>query len=230
MLEWDSAFFAQKTGRCVLESVADWDDKAVRNWDMIYLFANPDDAKLHAFLSEKKILMTDQKITFSLSLSGISRREVSAAVRPYFSSIQDPALTELGIAAGAFSRFKKDPAIGTEKFRALYAEWMRKSVHRILTDEVFVCESARNEIIGVLTLACKEKKAEIGILAVAEAYRGKGTGRHLMQAAINFALEKNASHLQTVTQLDNIGACAFYQNCGFVREKLTIVYHYHQHV
>jgi dTDP-4-amino-4,6-dideoxy-D-galactose acyltransferase len=55
--------------------------------------------------------------------------------------------------------------------------------------------------------------------------RGKGIGNHLMNAAVARAREWGVDQIDVVTQQDNVGACRFYERCGFVPEKSENIYH-----
>jgi streptothricin acetyltransferase len=60
------------------------------------------------------------------------------------------------------------------------------------------------------------KFAYLEELAVSTEFRGKGVGRALMNRAIEWAKHQNFPGITLETQDNNVPACKFYENCGFV--------------
>jgi streptothricin acetyltransferase len=53
-------------------------------------------------------------------------------------------------------------------------------------------------------------------LVVNPEYRGRGTGRRLLERGIQWARENDYPGVMLETQDDNVPACLLYQSCGFV--------------
>ncbi|MGB0427775.1 MAG: GNAT family N-acetyltransferase, partial [Flavobacteriales bacterium] len=81
------------------------------------------------------------------------------------------------------------------------------------------------KMTGFVTLGEKNKRANIGIIAIDHSTRGKGVGKLLMQAADDWAFQNNYATIQVITQGENEGACRFYEACGFEQEQLDYFYH-----
>ncbi|HTH81595.1 MAG TPA: GNAT family N-acetyltransferase [Mucilaginibacter sp.] len=63
-----------------------------------------------------------------------------------------------------------------------------------------------------------EKNWILNDLYVDENYRKQGIGKKLIDAAINFAKEKNAKFVQLETATDNYNAQHLYESSGFIKQ------------
>ena len=77
----------------------------------------------------------------------------------------------------------------------------------------------------MITLGYQTTHAIIGLLAVQQGHRGQGIGKHLLDAALHYAQAWQLPEIQVTTQLDNEGACRFYEREGFERIHEEHVYH-----
>ena len=55
--------------------------------------------------------------------------------------------------------------------------------------------------------------------------RGIGLGTHLVNAALQFMLEKGRSRATVVTQGRNVASQRLYQRCGFITHAVELYYH-----
>ena len=78
----------------------------------------------------------------------------------------------------------------------------------------------------MVTIGEKNNRADIGIIAVDNNFRGQDVGKILVQGVINYSIRNGYSSLQVVTQKMNESACRFYERCGFTAEQVVNVYHY----
>ncbi len=224
---WDSDFFGLKVGKCRLTYKDDWDQAGLNNWDLVYFFVDPSDARANKLLASMDHPLVDRKTTFLLHLSDKSPSlQSSPRIHIYLPSSKDSQVIELGIQSGIYSRFNVDPRFEPGTFRSLYSIWMQRSISREIADEVFVCRSRIGEILGVITVGGREKRAEIGILAVDENYRGQNIGKELVEAVIAYSKNKGYTELQVVTQEANEKACKFYHRCAFKKVRVDNIYHY----
>ncbi len=85
--------------------------------------------------------------------------------------------------------------------------------------EVLVAEAETGEVVGFLALSympgLTRLRALIGEMAVDPAYRRKGIGASLVEAAIQQALRRGATHLLVDTSRGDEAAREFYHACGF---------------
>lgn len=186
--------------------------------------------------------LVDRKATFTRPLGGTlaatGADEISDRKRPVIVSYTAPtpsnALTELAIAAGKYSRFHVDPAFPRDKFEAMYRLWIERSVRGELADAVLVAaatstdddEQAQRDPAGMITVAESGGVAQIGLIAVAGAMRGRGIGSALIDAAHRWMQSRGAVEARVVTQLTNQPACHLYERGGYQLSRVQNVYHF----
>jgi dTDP-4-amino-4,6-dideoxy-D-galactose acyltransferase len=78
----------------------------------------------------------------------------------------------------------------------------------------------------MVTLGEKEKRADIGLIAVNTNYRGKKIGETLVRASQMWSIEQGYKFAQVVTQGSNAAACSLYKKCGYALEKVEFFYHF----
>lgn len=69
-----------------------------------------------------------------------------------------------------------------------------------------------------------EQAAEIGMVSVAPAYRGRGLGRLMLRRALEIALRHNLSPVYLSVNAENRSAVALYLSEGFTEEKVMVCY------
>lgn len=223
-LPWDSSFFGYSVGRIEADEFFSFDEADWSAYDVIYIMSDPANQELRQRIVATGARLYDEKVTF---LKRPSIVKVSKSVRSYRPSVLNEydEVVEIGVQSGVYSRFKMDNRFGPDAFRKLYQIWMRNSIERRIAREVFIYQDGVKPE-GVITLGEKNGRADIGILAVDEASRGKQIGQQLIRAAEAFCLEHTYEHLQVVTQLANETACRFYEKCGFSIDTIINVHHW----
>lgn len=147
-------------------------------------------------------------------------------IQRYRGPAEDPQLAELAVAAGALSRFAVDPAFPPGSAERLYRQWIQRSVSGELAEAVFIYSSPAGAPVGLVTAGGDPQTGEIGLLAVAESMRGRGIGRALTVAALEYFASTGRSCAKVVTQGANAAACAVYLACGFKRSREQEVWHF----
>ena len=94
---------------------------------------------------------------------------------------------------------------------------------------IFIAYLPRNKVIGwIHAYKCQSVEsgffAEIGGFIVAEAFRVKGIGRHLLKPVEKWAMQKNLPKLRVRTQIHRDDAKQFYSNMGFTVTKKQRVF------
>ena len=222
---------------------------------LIYLFSPPVDVKakiLHdsdpllngAIENEGKKkgqipgIRVDVKSTYTAS---ISSWDLNSVVKKAFlgshginiirikrGDIVTPALRDLAIASGVWSRFKVDTNVPRCVFETMFESWIKNSVNFSIADEIFVAtDSATGAEVGFVTLKQKGNVVHIGLLAVAIEHRRKGIASQLMSRAVLWAGETVGADgiLSVVTQGANEQACSCYEHFGFTLTTQQDVYH-----
>ena len=226
LLKWDSDFFGVKTGKLVLKKGGTLNTGILKEWDLIYIFVEPDDKNNNQLLKDMQVSLVDEKVTY---LMDISNSKVSSELQGIFSYTQsenDDQVIRIGVQSGIYSRFYVDPKIGKEKFQDLYTTLMKKSINRELAKEVIIYKTDNEKIAAVATIGEENNRADIGVIAVDEKFHGQNIGKSLIQGVINYSSLNGYSLLQVVTQKMNLGACKFYEHCGFKPENVINIYHF----
>jgi ribosomal protein S18 acetylase RimI-like enzyme len=134
-------------------------------------------------------------------------------------------LRQLARDAGRFSRFRVDSKVPGEVFERIYDAWITNSVSGQIAQEVMVTRDA-SSLTGLVTVGVKDGRGEIGLLAVREDARGRGLGKGLVQAALEWAGRHHFREAQVVTQGANVAACRLYESCGYAIERVERVFHF----
>lgn len=225
-LEWDSNFFGFKVG--LLSSVgtlnklnAQLDKYQKDGYRLIYLVLSQRINETFLNKNNRECFFMDEKITFIKKIE--KNKNTNSNILKYAGNNSDELLYELAIQSGEYSRFKLDKNIEDEKFRQLYILWMTNSINKVIANEVFVVD--KKNVRGVVTLGEKNKRANIGLIAVNKECRGEGLGKQLLVAAENWGSSQGYKHIQVVTQKHNKIACSFYESNGYHQEKNQFIYH-----
>ena len=224
-LEWDSAFFGRRVFRLQVEDAADTEELVGRLCalpaDVAYVFVPA------AFAGPARDPLTraggvcyDHKVTYvkrSLTGERLAEDACIGLTRAF-----TPALERLAHASGWRSRFFLDPKF-RPAFKALYSKWLDNAC-RSADDKVLVARLEGVEA-GMTTLSIRDGKGRIGLVAVAEAFRGQQVGHRLMRACDRLLLKSGAQACEVVTQNDNVAACRLYEASGYVRSEESEVWH-----
>jgi dTDP-4-amino-4,6-dideoxy-D-galactose acyltransferase len=151
--------------------------------------------------------------------SGDTVREYDASSAP------DPDLEDIAIGCGKYSRFRSDPRIPKSLCTELYRLWIRNSVSREFADSVLVSEE-KGQISGLVTVLNDSGAGEIGLLGVGAKWRGRGTGKDLVHAALNWFLAQGCTTATVATQARNTAACRLYESAGFELRQADLYYHF----
>ncbi len=226
---WDSDFFGIKVAKITLESCDNiLLERTIRGlkekgYKLIYVFSNPDDDQLNSSVLNNKGILVDEKVTYSLEIPK-TNMAFPDNVEKYNSGIPDERLYELCLKSGEYSRFKKDHNFASHLFVKLYYAWLENSVTRKIADEVLIYRE-QQDIVGFVTLKHHMYKSQIGLIAVDDKYRERSIGKLLLTACSAICNQEDTRHLEVITQQDNLGACRFYEKCGFILMKVENIYH-----
>lgn len=191
---------------------------------LVYVFADPDDAEVNAAASAAGLPLVDRKVTYAMAATVPTDPLNVVALRP--ATGPTPALENLVLQSGVYSRFKLDPNFAPGVYEELYTRWLHNSFNEGLAREILVFqETTTSEPLGLLTLGIKNDRADIGLLAVDEQVRGRRLGQQLVLAARHLAAYWQLPILQVVTQGGNEPACRFYERCGFRPDRVEHIYH-----
>jgi GNAT superfamily N-acetyltransferase len=110
-------------------------------------------------------------------------------------------------------------------------ERQRRGLTRLLDDPArrgaLVAVTSAGEVIGMITIQLLVSTAEGGDsglledLVVEGAHRGAGTGRRLLEAAVEWARARGATRVQLLADRENAPALGFYARLGWARTQLV---------
>jgi dTDP-4-amino-4,6-dideoxy-D-galactose acyltransferase len=232
LLDWDTKFFGFKVVRLMMnrpskEEFYNCLSKAKsENVALIYGVANPDDQQVKSLMKREGALLADEKYTFRYVCEKENSEEHIQSDFIYSAQPKDwsEELKALALQAGVYSRFKIDPKFRVEQFKALYTQWLEKSLSRTICNEVFVYRENQSNL-GLVTLKLDHEQASIGLIAVAEQAARKAIGTKLLGKTKEFCAKNQVKHLFVATQKANVVACNFYQKNGFALSQSQLIYH-----
>ena len=158
-------------------------------------------------ISRKKILSATVNIRTAVDSD---RKEVTALARRNF----------------LYSRFHRDPSIGTKTANAIKAAWAG-SFFLGKRGDLMIVSQYEKTIIGFLQLMidAHSKTLTIDLVAVDKSVQGTGIATSMISFAENYA--QYLKKIVVGTQLVNLPSLKLYQSMGFKIESASYVFHYH---
>ena len=129
------------------------------------------------------------------------------------------------IARGSYhdSRFYFDEQIPDALCDGLYETWIEKSCHGY-AEQVLVAEQ-EGAAAGYISCHIRDGVGDIGLVGVDERAQGRGLGRALVMASLDWFKSQGLERVTVVTQGRNIPAQRLYQRCGFMTRAVDLWYH-----
>jgi len=233
ILPWDTDFFGFCIGRVrdsrlttnSLEAILQWnDDRHIR---CLYFSADATCDKTLALAHQGDFQFVDMRVDLSLVLE-----PAAAPAAIHRENIRPGHLADLAplqaIARRSHhdTRFFKDRHFPVIRAEALYAEWIRRDLelHR-----VFVVSSPTHPELPIGYITClvdsAKRQGRIGLIAVADGHQGKGLGRALVLAGLDFFRSAGCCQVNVATQSANIPAQRLYQAEGFRTCESSVWFH-----
>lgn len=230
LLPWDSSLFGFPVAQIAADAVAGGGlpevmaalrSSGVR---LAYAAVPADDSRAIAALEATGGQGVDRKVRYRKTR--LSAGPAPAGIESVFGHPCTAELEHLALASGVCSRFRTDPLIAPDVFRALYVAWIRRSMAGEIAREVFVIRDGV-ACAGMITLTTLEPgpTGVIGLIAVADGHRGKGYGRRLMLAAEAWCAAHGMPAIEVATQQRNAAACGLYAACGYEVVRNEAVFH-----
>jgi dTDP-4-amino-4,6-dideoxy-D-galactose acyltransferase len=232
-LDWDSNFFGFGVGSfsgmpATSSTLTDLLDAAFQDdFKLIYWFSNSDGDHSHPLAAANNGRFVDLKCIYEKHIVASPEAHITSGDIVGLSNEDKAQLRKLALQSGNLSRFKVDPRIPDAKWRALYHQWIDRSVMGIMSDAVLVARDD-GQLSGMITLARNHvtSAGSIGLFAVDESARGKGLGKLLLRGAEEWFAMAGCTKITVATQGDNDGAKAIYQGAGFRLASVSRVYHF----
>jgi dTDP-4-amino-4,6-dideoxy-D-galactose acyltransferase len=232
-LQWDSDFFGFRVAQIdrfdfgVDGLSAMLQELRTSNYRLVYWQVPTEHPAIAAMAEKFGGVLVDEKITYLKELTRPASTDSphSFDIAPYLRSEPEPALIDLALESGVYSRFRVDPAFPKALFEKLYICWITRAVRKEIAWEVLVVRNA-GEMLGVVTLGEKEKRGAIGLMAVSPGSRGMGIGTVLVDSAERCFAEHGYDAVQIVTQRANAAACGLYESRHYQIESIDKVFHF----
>lgn len=233
MLEWDSRFFGFGVGRLHDAPRTEVHAQAIREQAraqgvrLLYAVCDPRDAMACAALANVGGFLADLKRTYTAPVLAAAEPPVGVPLtvlpaQP--AACERRQLRSLAWQAAVHSRFRVDPRMPHGAWRRMYSAWIARSLDGTLADRVIAARDG-DTLTAMVTVSLRGPNASIGLLAVADRWRGRGLGRRLVQFAFDAARESGLPGLTVVTQGGNGAACRTYEGCGMaVSEEQCIIH------
>ncbi len=234
-LEWDSHHFGLPVARLLPDRPTEselgelLEQARQAGIGLVYWTTPVEEWAGHPLLERYGGRAVGHRATFVSPLSPLTREDAgdkAVVIREYPKGAASDALLALAVEAGAYSRFRLDPRIPTERFEALYRLWVQRSTLREIAGTVLIAESPAGELLGFVTIAQEENAGVIGLIAVARAAQGQGVGTNLMEAARSWMLARSLTTARVCTQRENEAACRLYCRTGFEPASVETDYHF----
>jgi dTDP-4-amino-4,6-dideoxy-D-galactose acyltransferase len=227
-LSWDSNFFGiniakietdQSSATAILEAIDQLKNEDIK---LIYIFSQKA-LEIAEYNSDNlQFIDVGPKVLYHKKLQ--KAPDYYTQIESYKAAEASDKLYDLALQSGVYSRFKLDPKLPRDAYEKLYSIWIENSVNRSIADEVLVFME-NGQIAGMVTLSKKGDWGDIGLIAVDETFRGKKIGHHLLNAAYKYFFDRGITELGVETQLNNLGACRFYEANEFLVHKVEYLYH-----
>lgn len=135
------------------------------------------------------------------------------------------AVTALGRAAFAYSRFHLDPAVPRPIADEIKARWAAAWFAGARGHAMVVAESEKRIVGFCLLLHGSDGTATVDLIAVDAAYRGRGIAGAMIARAE--ALSMPFPEIRVGTQVANLASMRCYERLGFRIASSQYVFHYH---
>jgi len=229
-LEWDSEFFGKRIARVNASTLTPHTAQELIEWaaanriDCVYFLASADDNLTTVCAEKNHFHLVDLRVTLTANLVG---RQINPSPDPCIRLANESDVGELRRIAGlnhTNSRFFTDEHFDKEKCRELYEVWIEKSV-KGMADRVFVWDDNGRAVGYVTTIKTEEGIGSISLVGISPDFQGKGIGKKLIAAALDYFVSRDLVSAKTVTQGRNTRALTLYQKNGFIAHSIELWYH-----
>ena len=236
LLDWDSAFFGRRIAR-VIDSQLDSEkmDQVLQfaraeSVECIYCLVDDGDLKSIRCVEKVGFRCMDVRITRELPMAnrpGEEAGQVSDAVG-FYREADWKALRAIARSSHGATRFYHDPEFHQEKCDALYERWLANACANARVDEnekvLVVREGGR--AVGYATCECESTGIGlIGLIAIAEAARGRGLGELLVRSVLAWFHKQQMESVRVISQVRNVESARLYERLGFVTTATERWYH-----
>lgn len=232
-LPWDTDHFGLRIGRVNRRHLTEASVQEIVEWqnseaiECLYFLADFDDPETARLAQAYNFQLVDIRIT----LEWTSGRGQLARFDPdsqltmrSFQPADVPILMEIAKKSHTDTRFFFDQNFPREKCESLYEIWVRGSCENP-ADQVLVAEVGGLTVGYITFKVTDETEGQISLVGIEKQARGKGVGKSLVNAALDWFAGRNVRSVQVITQGRNVAAQRLYQKCGFATRSVQLWYH-----
>lgn len=205
VIEFDSNWFGFPVGRYDGNPQAAVQWAETNNIRCLYTLLPIDEIGWVRDATELGFRLVDVRVEF---IAEAEKRERKGCVRLASESDRNAvySIARTGFRAG--SRFYNDHSFDRDRVDAMYENWARQDLE---DGQVLVSVDLTDAPTGFVTY----RNGTVGLVAVSEYNRHRGSGKALMDAAVGLTYDDGLSQLKVVTQGGNLAAQRTFQKCGF---------------
>lgn len=236
LLPWDTEFFQCRIARVRGDTLRPEQAAPIDDWSRsnrirgLYFLSRADEPATLQTAGQHGFGLVDIRLTFERVLMPSRdpvRSDPPAGVRIRLAEPGDLAgLQAIARTAHTATRFFNDPHFPRQRVEDLYSTWIALEIQgRART--VLIAASATDQPLGYVSchLEPARQQGQIGLVGVGAGVRGKGIGKNLVLAALDWFRTHEAREVTVVTQGNNRAAQRLYQQCGFISRDLQLWYH-----
>jgi ribosomal protein S18 acetylase RimI-like enzyme len=226
-LEWDSTLFGFGVGRVrakrlTVQDAARCADEARRlGLRCLYFLARSDDPA--SWTAAIRVGFEPIDIRIELDRELAPAEEVPRDT-PLATEHDLPCLLDLARGAFTESRFFRDERFPSVKAEELFSVWVRRGVSE--SDRFTILSREDGKPAGFVSgRIAAAGRGRIELVAVAQAFQGRGVGHRLLDCALAQFWRRGAGCVAVVTQGSNAAAQRLYQRTGFRTGSVGVWFH-----
>ena len=236
LLPWDTEFFHCRIARVCGDALKQEQAEQIDEWSRsnrvrgLYFLSRADDPATIQTAEKHGFGLVDIRVTFERGL--MNSHDLACPDSPAGASIRPvqhedlPGLQAMARAVHGDTRFFKDSHFPRQRAEDLYSTWITLEVQG-RAQIVLIAASAANQPVGYVSchLDPVHREGQIGLVGVSPEVRGRGIGKNLVLAAMDWFRTQGTHEVTVVTQGNNRAAQRLYQQCGFLSRDLQLWYH-----
>lgn len=236
LLAWDTDFFRCRIACVCGDTLGPEQALQIDDWSRshriqcLYFLSRADDPATIRTAGQHGFALVDIRVTFECVLERSpepARPSLPAGVGLRPARPGDlTGLQAIARTAHTATRFFNDPHFPRQQVEDLYSTWIAREVQG-RAQTVLVAASAAQTPLGYVSCHRDPVRQHglIGLVGVSAEVRGKGIGRNLVLAALDWLGGQGTRAVTVVTQGNNLAAQRLYQQCGFLSRDLQLWYH-----
>lgn len=231
-LDWDSEFFQYRIAQLTVHHINRENMERIMRWgnaqsiDCLYFCAESNDIDTVKLAEKNGFHLVDVRMTYAKRLESsllVDNHYADSDIR--FSVPEDiPLLKSIARISYHDSRFYYDSNFSDARCDAFYELWIEKSCQGY-ADVVIVAEDQGQAVGYISCHSVDQTTGKIGLVGVKTDARGKGLGKRLINASLQWFVSHGFTQVIVVTQGRNIAAQRLYQKCGFLTQAVQLFYH-----